>query len=52
LPSLSSDTRSVTITHNPITWPAYSLFGVAIAERGVSHIVSVLAEAVQLLELG
>ncbi len=47
-----SDTRFVTITHNPITMARMDrLFGVTMAERGVSQIVSVdLAEAEQFLE--
>jgi len=47
-----SDTRFVTITHNPITMARMDrLFGVTMAERGVSQIVSVqLAEAERLLE--
>ncbi|MGO8800650.1 MAG: chromosome segregation SMC family protein [Roseiarcus sp.] len=42
-----TDTRFVTITHNPITMARMDrLFGVTMAERGVSQIVSVdLAEA-------
>ena len=42
-----SDTRFVTITHNPITMARMDrLFGVTMAERGVSQVVSVdLAEA-------
>ncbi len=49
-----SDTRFVTITHNPITMARMDrLFGVTMAERGVSQIVSVeLAEAEQMLEAG
>ena len=49
-----SDTRFVTITHNPITMARMDrLFGVTMAERGVSQIVSVeLAEAERLLEVG
>ena len=47
-----TDTRFVTITHNPITMARMDrLFGVTMAERGVSQLVSVdLAEAEQLLE--
>jgi chromosome segregation protein len=47
-----SDTRFVTITHNPITMARMDrLFGVTMAERGVSQLVSVdLAEAEQFLE--
>ncbi len=49
-----ADTRFVTITHNPITMARMDrLFGVTMAERGVSQIVSVeLAEAEQMLEAG
>ena len=49
-----SDTRFVTITHNPITMARMDrLFGVTMAERGVSQIVSVeLAEAERFLEAG
>ncbi len=47
-----TDTRFVTITHNPITMARMErLFGVTMAERGVSQIVSVeLAEAERFLE--
>jgi chromosome segregation protein len=47
-----SDTRFVTITHNPITMARMDrLFGVTMAERGVSQIVSVdLASAERFLE--
>ncbi len=47
-----SDTRFVTITHNPITMARMDrLFGVTMAERGVSQLVSVdLAEAERILE--
>ncbi len=47
-----TDTRFVTITHNPITMARMDrLFGVTMAERGVSQLVSVdLAEAEQMLE--
>ena len=47
-----SDTRFVTITHNPITMARMDrLFGVTMAERGVSQLVSVdLAEAERFLE--
>ena len=50
--SRRSDTRFVTITHNPITMARMDrLFGVTMAERGVSQIVSVdLATAEQFLE--
>jgi chromosome segregation protein len=49
-----SDTRFVTITHNPITMARMDrLFGVTMAERGVSQIVSVqLAEAERMAEAG
>ena len=49
-----ADTRFVAITHNPITMARMDrLFGVTMAERGVSQIVSVeLAEAERLLEAG
>ena len=49
-----ADTRFVTITHNPITMARMDrLFGVTMAERGVSQIVSVeLAEAERFLEAG
>jgi chromosome segregation protein len=47
-----TDTRFITITHNPITMARMDrLFGVTMAERGVSQLVSVdLASAEQLLE--
>jgi chromosome segregation protein len=47
-----ADTKFVTITHNPITMARMDrLFGVTMAERGVSQIVSVdLAEAERFLE--
>ncbi|HLH12214.1 MAG TPA: AAA family ATPase [Methylovirgula sp.] len=47
-----TDTRFVTITHNPITMARMDrLFGVTMAERGVSQLVSVeLAEAERFLE--
>jgi chromosome segregation protein len=47
-----TDTRFVTITHNPISMARMDrLFGVTMAERGVSQIVSVeLAEAERFLE--
>jgi len=47
-----ADTRFVTITHNPITMARMDrLFGVTMAERGVSQIVSVdLATAERFLE--
>jgi chromosome segregation protein len=46
-----TDTRFVTITHNPITMARMDrLFGVTMAERGVSQLVSVdLVEAEQLI---
>ncbi len=49
-----SDTRFVTITHNPVTMARMDrLFGVTMAERGVSQIVSVeLAEAEKMVEAG
>jgi chromosome segregation protein len=38
----STDTRFVIITHNPITMARMNrLFGVTMAERGVSQLVSV-----------
>ena len=47
-----TDTRFITITHNPITMARMDrLFGVTMAERGVSQLVSVdLAEAERFLE--
>ncbi|MGD0632853.1 MAG: chromosome segregation protein SMC [Beijerinckiaceae bacterium] len=47
-----TDTRFITITHNPITMARMDrLFGVTQAERGISQLVSVnLTEAEQLLE--
>jgi chromosome segregation protein len=47
-----TDTRFLTITHNPITMARMDrLFGVTMAERGVSQLVSVdLAEAERFLE--
>jgi chromosome segregation protein len=50
--SRRSDTRFVTITHNPITMARMDrLFGVTMAERGVSQIVSVdLATAERFLQ--
>ncbi len=47
-----TDTRFITITHNPITMARMDrLFGVTMAERGVSQLVSVeLEQAEQLLE--
>jgi chromosome segregation protein len=52
--SKRSDTRFVAITHNPITMARMDrLFGVTMAERGVSQIVSVeLAEAERFAEAG
>ncbi|MDQ2079637.1 chromosome segregation protein SMC [Xanthobacteraceae bacterium Astr-EGSB] len=48
----STDTRFVTITHNPITMARMNrLFGVTMAERGVSQLVSVdLENAVKILD--
>jgi len=48
----STDTRFVIITHNPITMARMNrLYGVTMAERGVSQLVSVdLAGAVELRE--
>jgi chromosome segregation protein len=50
----STETRFVIITHNPITMARMSrLFGVTMAERGVSQLVSVnLEEAERLREAG
>ncbi|MFK7903317.1 MAG: chromosome segregation protein SMC [Nitratireductor sp.] len=50
--SASTDTRFVTITHNPITMARMDrMFGVTMAERGVSQLVSVdLQEAEALRE--
>jgi chromosome segregation protein len=50
----STDTRFVIITHNPITMARMSrLYGVTMAERGVSQLVSVdLEGAVKLREAG
>ena len=49
-----TDTRFVIITHNPITMARMDrLFGVTMAERGVSQLVSVdLEGAVQIREAG
>src|SRR6202000_1809037 len=49
-----ADTRFVTITHNPITMARMDrLFGVTLAEKGVSQLVSVeLAEAQEFAEAG
>jgi chromosome segregation protein len=42
----STDTRFVIITHNPITMARMNrLYGVTMAERGVSQLVSVDLEA-------
>jgi len=48
----STDTRFIIITHNPITMARmHRLFGVTMAERGVSQLVSVnLQEAVEILD--
>ncbi len=48
----STETRFIIITHNPITMARMNrLFGVTMAERGVSQLVSVaLAEAVKILD--
>lgn len=50
--STSTDTRFVIITHNPITMARMNrLFGVTMAERGVSQLVSVdLQQAEELVE--
>jgi chromosome segregation protein len=47
-----TDTRFVTITHNPITMARMDrLFGVTMAERGVSQLVSVdLGAAEQMVD--
>ena len=47
-----TDTRFVTITHNPITMARMDrLFGVTMAERGVSQMVSVdLGQAERMIE--
>jgi len=49
-----TQTRFVAITHNPITMARMNrLFGVTMAERGVSQLVSVdLAEAEKFLDVG
>jgi chromosome segregation protein len=49
-----TETRFITITHNPITMARMNrLFGVTMAERGVSQLVSVdLEDAERLLEAG
>jgi chromosome segregation protein len=48
----STETRFIIITHNPITMARMNrLFGVTMAERGVSQLVSVaLADAVKILD--
>jgi chromosome segregation protein len=48
----ATDTRFVAVTHNPITMARMDrLFGVTMAERGVSQFVSIaLDEAVRLQE--
>jgi len=48
----STDTRFIIITHNPITMARMNrLFGVTMAERGVSQLVSVdLEEATKILD--
>jgi chromosome segregation protein len=44
----STDTRFITITHNPITMAKMNrLFGVTMAERGVSQLVSVDLETAE-----
>ena len=50
----STETRFIIITHNPITMARMDrLFGVTMAERGVSQLVSVdLEGAVQIREAG
>ena len=50
----STDTRFITVTHNPITMARMNrLFGVTMAERGVSQLVSVdLETAESFLETG
>ncbi len=46
--SRSTDTRFITITHNPITMARMDrLFGVTMAERGVSQLVSVDLETAE-----
>jgi chromosome segregation protein len=49
-----TETRFITITHNPITMARMNrLFGVTMAERGVSQLVGVdLGEAERFLEAG
>ena len=48
----TTDTRFFTITHNPITMARmHRLYGVTMAERGVSQLVSVdLENAVKILD--
>jgi chromosome segregation protein len=48
----STETRFITITHNPITMARmHRLYGVTMAERGVSQLVSVdLENAVKILD--
>ena len=48
----STETRFIIITHNPITMARMNrLFGVTMAERGVSQLVSVdLENAVKILD--
>jgi chromosome segregation protein len=48
----STETRFVTVTHNPITMARMNrLYGVTMAERGVSQLVSIqLEEAARLAE--
>ena len=50
----STQTRFIIITHNPITMARMNrLFGVTMAERGVSQLVSVdLQQAEQMVEAG
>jgi chromosome segregation protein len=52
--SASTQTRFVIITHNPITMARMNrLFGVTMAERGVSQLVSVdLQEAERIRDAG
>ena len=43
-----TDTRFITVTHNPITMARMDrLFGVTMAERGVSQLVSVDLQTAQ-----
>jgi chromosome segregation protein len=48
----STETRFIIITHNPITMARMNrLYGVTMAERGVSQLVSVnLEQATQILD--